>query len=128
MRYSCVAGLDLLRAFEYGATATELGIPGSMGSYLDAGGVLHGGGLSGPHGVPWRRPLGGSDGYVSCPQCQKPITSYNLNRHVRMVHSNMEHAICPVCCKEFKNKYSLATHMHRQHSDPSSSGHPRTTC
>ncbi|KAG7163191.1 putative Zinc finger, C2H2 type-containing protein [Homarus americanus] len=125
--------LDLLRAFEYGATATELGIPGSMGStYLDAGGGLHGGGLGGGpgggHVVPWRRPLGGSDGYVSCPQCQKPITSYNLNRHVRMVHSNMEHATCPVCSKEFKNKYSLATHMHRQHSDTSSSGHPRTTC
>ncbi|ROT66004.1 hypothetical protein C7M84_016011 [Penaeus vannamei] len=137
------SGLDLLRAFEYGATVTDLGLHGGAlgGTYLDArggglpsgvcgagggGGAPGGGGPGG--GVPWRRPLGGSDGYVSCPQCQKPITSYNLNRHVRMVHSNMEHATCPVCSKEFKNKYSLATHMHRQHSDPGgASGQPRTT-
>lgn len=121
-----------MRAFEYGATATDMGIPRAIPStytYLEAGIGLPVGGLGGgAPGLPWRRPLGGSDGYVSCPQCQKPITSYNLNRHVRMVHSNMEHATCPVCYKEFKNKYSLATHMHRQHSDPSSSGQPRTTC
>ncbi|KAK4313991.1 hypothetical protein Pmani_014686 [Petrolisthes manimaculis] len=118
-------GLDLLRVFEYGVTATELSLPGTIGgSYLDGGAAAGGmataagmpGGLGGGSSVPWRRPLSGSDGYVSCPQCQKPITSYNLNRHVRMVHSNMEHATCPVCCKEFKNKYSLATHLHRQHA------------
>ncbi|KAK7082169.1 hypothetical protein SK128_025437 [Halocaridina rubra] len=119
--------MDLLRAFDYGSSASDIGISGVLGtSYLDATGIgALPGGLGGcATGVPWRRPLAGNDGYVSCPQCHKPITSYNLNRHVRMVHSNMEHATCTVCGKDFKNKYSLATHMHRQHSDNSPASAP----
>lgn len=57
------------------------------------------------------------DGYVMCPHCHKPITSYNLNRHIKMVHMNMDKAQCSLCQKMFKNKYSLSTHMHRQHHE-----------
>lgn len=74
-----------------------------------------GDGSSLSHNLPWRRSMFGEDGYVLCPQCKKPITSYNLNRHIKMVHSCMERAQCQICNKQFKNKYSLGTHMHRQH-------------
>ncbi|KAK8378449.1 hypothetical protein O3P69_011155 [Scylla paramamosain] len=79
-------GLDLLRVFEYGnATTVDMNLPPTV-TYLDTGGggMAPSGGIGGGTAavVPWRRPLAGSDGYVSCPQCHKPITSYNLNRHV----------------------------------------------
>ncbi|KAF2360680.1 Zinc finger C2H2-type, partial [Trinorchestia longiramus] len=61
--------------------------------------------------------LPSEDGYVTCPQCHKPITSYNLNRHIKMVHMTMDRAQCSLCHKMFKNKYSLSTHMHRQHHE-----------
>ncbi|CAL4098396.1 unnamed protein product, partial [Meganyctiphanes norvegica] len=109
-------GFDILRAYEYtSGNHGEMDLIGNIKStYIEASPF---GGVS--NALPWRRPLSGTDGYVSCPQCHKPITSYNLNRHIRMVHSKMEHAVCTICNKEFKNKYSLATHIHRQHSDPS---------
>lgn len=34
-----------------------------------------------------------------------------------MVHMDMERARCALCQKMFKNKYSLSTHLHRQHPD-----------
>ncbi|XP_047735620.1 zinc finger and BTB domain-containing protein 44 isoform X5 [Hyalella azteca] len=67
----------------------------------------------------WRRASlpPSDDGYVTCPHCHKPITSYNLNRHIKMVHMTMDRAQCSLCQKMFKNKYSLSTHMHRQHHE-----------
>ncbi|XP_076028558.1 uncharacterized protein LOC143017692 [Oratosquilla oratoria] len=108
-------GFDMSRTFDLIAA-------GAFGGQFEAGEVPGGIGsiFEGVGGAPWRRSGGDGgpdDGYVPCPQCQKPITSYNLNRHVKMVHSTMERATCALCNKQFKNKYSLATHVHRQHSE-----------
>ena len=96
---------------------------GEQNTQID--GVLTNSGGKSSSAHPWRRTpaVSTDDGYVTCPHCFKPITSYNLNRHIKMVHQRMERAKCSLCGKMFKNKYSLSTHLHRQHHYYVAQGH-----
>jgi len=59
--------------------------------------------------------LQGGAGQGQCPVCCKSMLRNNIQKHIRAVHSEEEHAACPQCAKTFKTTYYMKEHLRKIH-------------
>jgi len=54
-------------------------------------------------------------GKDQCPICLKKMLKNNVQKHIRMKHSEEEQSECPECGKCFKTTYNMKEHLRRYH-------------
>ena len=54
-------------------------------------------------------------GRGECPICGKEMLKNNIQKHIRVKHSQQENADCPQCGKIFKTSYYMKDHLRIVH-------------
>ena len=54
-------------------------------------------------------------GRDQCPICLKEMLKNNIQKHIKMKHTEEEQSECPQCGKFFKTTYNMKEHLRRFH-------------